>query len=481
MSRLYRLLPPGIACLLGALALAPAASVFAAPQPDRPLSPTLVATNLWYGDPAPAVWDQVRDAGVRLIRIGGHAYDRKVPDDETLVAWVTKIRAHGAEPLLQVSQYQPPEKAAELVRLFNVRRAAGDPVRLWSIGNEPWLQNGRKDPASIAAHVEAYFKPIAAAMKRVDPSIKIYGFDEAYFIRPAYDVLFGGQHDITGRVPGERYYYCDGLSWHRYPRADTEPSLNEIADFHKNIALAREAVDRANAKHRRTGDDALQWGLTEFNAKGGHQVHTFGNGQMFGAIYGLSARYGSVFTASWSMFENSGSRGKTDFGAFDGGDFTPRASYWHQRLFAETFSGVSLGAVTSNRDDVLVFASHDRRAGSVGVMILNLSGEDHPYEIRFGDAGGATDELVLSIPLGLRETHADSIAARSSQFLVFKKSRLTKTVYSADDFAESRAPVKTSAPSSVRLPRHSAPVRGNRRFPRRQRRSACAHRSINRA
>lgn len=54
-------------------------------------------------------------------------------------------------------------------------------------------------------------------MKEVDPAIKIHGMDAAYYIHSAYESLFGGEHDITGSVPGKNYYYCDGLSWHRYP------------------------------------------------------------------------------------------------------------------------------------------------------------------------------------------------------------------------------------------------------------------------
>ncbi|MBC8011141.1 MAG: hypothetical protein H7067_13715 [Burkholderiales bacterium] len=426
------------------------------PQPDREISPLLVGTNVWSGQPDPQVWKYTEQARMRLIRIGGHAYDKKLPSEEVLIDWVKKIRAAGAEPLIQVSQYQPPETAAALVKLFNQRRAAGAPVRFWNIGNEPWLQAGRPDGyAGIPEKVAAYFKPTSAAMKAVDPSIKIFGPNECALFPQIYEPLFGGAHDITGKVPGKNYYYIDGLSWHRYPQTNNEPGLAEIADFHKSMVRARDIVDAANAKHRRRGDEALQWGIGEFNAKGGKQVHTFGNGQMFGAVYGLSALYGATYATSWSMFESSGNRGGTDFSAYDGGDFTPRASYWHQRLFAESFSGVTVAGAKTNRDDVLVFASRDKKAGRLAVMILNLSdsAEPLPYELRLGDTGARIDGLVLTVPLGARDTHRDTIAPRSSQFLVFEKSLLKKTVYTADDFAAGRAPRSSSASTPVRLPR----------------------------
>ncbi|MCU0792878.1 MAG: hypothetical protein MUE42_08525 [Opitutaceae bacterium] len=415
-----------------------------APQPDRTLSPLLVATNLWYGDPADEVWRQVSDARVRLIRIGGHAYDKNVPSHATLTAWVKKIRAHGAEPVIQVSQYQSPEKAADLVRLFNRRRAAGEPVKIWNIGNEPWLQNGRKAPETVAAEVVAYWKPIAAAMKAVDPTIKLYGFDEAYYIKPAYEALFGGEHDITGRVPGKNYYYCDGLSWHRYPQTTNEPGLAEIEDFHTSMKKIRDLLDRANARHGRRGDDALQWGLGEFNAKGGKQVHTFGTGQMFAAVYGLSARYGATYVASWSMFESGGNRGPTDFGAFDGKAFTPRPSYWHQRLFAETMAGVTVADARSDNRELLVFATHDKKSNRTGLVLLNLSDAAATCDIRFASGGAAPRGTLVSVPLKKQAAHLDKLEPRSSLFLVFEKNRVKRTAYSAEDFAASRAPVATS-------------------------------------
>lgn len=425
-----------------------------ADQPPRAISPLLVGTNLWYDLPPAAVWSQTRDAKVRLIRIGGHAYDQKPPAEDTLVAWVRKIRSIGAEPVIQVSQYQSPEKAAAWVTFFNRRRAAGAPVRFWNIGNEPWLQNGRPaDLAGMAKHVADYFKASAAAMKSVDPTIQIYGPNESYLIPEMYASLFGGLHDITGRVPGKTYHYIDGLTWHRYPQTDNEPGLAEIRDFQGAMRRSRELVDAVNARHQRVGDQALQWGIGEFNAKGGAQVHTFGNGQMFGAVYGLAMSYGATFAKSWSMYESRGSREKTDFSAYDGTDFVPRASYWHQRLFAETFSGVTVPQVSSSREDVLVFAAVDKNSGRLGMMILNLSDAGHEYQVRF-DVGAASErELILTLPFGRSESYHDRIAGRASQFLVFENHLLRKSSYTAADFAAARPPTTITVKTNIRLQR----------------------------
>ena len=134
----------------------------------QPISPNLVGTNVWYINPGELVWDLTEECGVKTIRIGGHAYDKKMPSNETLIEWVKNIQAMGAEPVIQVSKYQPAEVAAGLVRLFNVEKHDGiTPVKYWNIGNEPWLQADRPAQSTMGEMVETYFKPISAAMKWV--------------------------------------------------------------------------------------------------------------------------------------------------------------------------------------------------------------------------------------------------------------------------------------------------------------------------
>nr|MDA3928611.1 hypothetical protein [Prolixibacteraceae bacterium] len=130
------------------------------------ISELLVGTNVWYYSPSEKVWDLTKECGVKTIRIGGHAYDKKLPEKEILLDWVLKIQKLGAEPILQVSQYDTPEKAAELVRFFNIEKPNGvQAIKLWHIGNEPWLQANRPALDSMGMRVESYFKPIATAMK----------------------------------------------------------------------------------------------------------------------------------------------------------------------------------------------------------------------------------------------------------------------------------------------------------------------------
>jgi hypothetical protein len=96
-----------------------------------------------------------------------------MPSNDTLLNWVAKTQSIGAQPILQVFQYESAEKAAAIVRFFNVEKHAGvRSIKYWNIRNEPWLQANKPSLATFGATVESYFKPVAAVMKAVDPTIK---------------------------------------------------------------------------------------------------------------------------------------------------------------------------------------------------------------------------------------------------------------------------------------------------------------------
>lgn len=406
------------------------------------ISPLLVGTNVWYINLDEQVWDLTRECGVKTIRIGGHAYDRKLPSNETLLDWVRKIQAMGAEPMLQVSQYQDAEAAANLVRFFNVEKHEGvAPIKFWNIGNEPWLQADRPPLSTMGPFVEAYFKPIAAAMKEVDPSIKIYGPDFCDYFDEPFDDLFGGKNDISVKVPGKDYYYCDGLSWHRYPQGDGDPAVEGAKDFLERIIKSKAKTDQVNALHKRTGNDALIWGIGEYNSKGGPEVHTWGNGQMFGAVLGYCMEYEAAYATSWSMFEHGGDRKGSDFSFIDGANMVPRASYRHMEFVAKYFSGTFLKGEASH-DDFLVYGAQD--GDQTSVMIINRGfGDPSEYTLFLKDTLISRPGLTMVIQGHSKEVYHDVIGPRNTQVLIFKGDSLTKINYCAEDFEKELLPVYT--------------------------------------
>ena len=429
------------------------------------ISPFLVGNNLWLASrgnpgttPSTAVMNLAGEAGIRLLRIGGNEFDRNMPSDQALLTWVNRIRAIGAEPLIQISQTRTAAQAAATVHFINVTSSGG--VVYWSIGNEPWLQaknTQEPDPseAQMAATIEGYFKPLSAAMKAADPSIRIFGVDSEDFQAGLHARLFGGTHNIAGRIPGQNYHYCDGLSWHRYPQADNiDPAYEGLADIRDRIEDCRALIDSVNLSQGRSGADALRWGIGEFNAKNGGDVHTWGNGQMFAGVYGLSMKHGCDFAAAWSLYESDGKRTSSDFGLLDGSGLVPRASYWHTRFAARYFTGTYLEgnpSISSNTSGIMVYGAEDESKDQLSVMILNRgSGAAQPYTLHlnrdgtFASAGAA----ALNVDASRSGIHDDVIPPRSTQVLVFRADSLTKITYTHDDFIAGLPPQTTVTPRS---------------------------------
>jgi hypothetical protein len=406
------------------------------------ISPILVGNNVWYINPTQQVWDLTAACGVTSVRIGGHAYDDNMPSKAELLDWVKRIQAMGAEPIMQVSQYASANAAADLVKYFNVDLASGKAIKFWNIGNEPWLQNGKPDLSTVGAMVEAYFKPRAEAMKAIDPSIKIYGPDFCYYIDQAIDDLFGGKNDIAGKVPGKNYYYCDGISWHRYPQdGNINLAYEGLEDFKTSIIKCKEKVESTNSKHNRTGDDALGWGIGEFNAKGGPEVHTWTNGQMFGGILDLCMKYEATYATTWSMFENGGSRQGTDFSFIDGANMTPRPSYRHMQMVAKNFSGTYVEG-KSTKSDIIVFGSVD--GSTISVMIMNRANTVSSFNLNLNYTTVDTSGGVgLNINAGSDLTLSGTMEALSTHTYVFKDGAIHRTVYTNSNFVNEEPPVET--------------------------------------
>lgn len=410
----------------------------------KAISPMLVGNNVWYRSPSDQVWDLTADCGIQSLRIGGNGYNDNIPSNADLIDWVTRIQAMGAEPIMQVSQHDAASNAAALVKLFNIDLATGQAIKYWNIGNEPWLEFDRPATSAVAPMVEPYFKERAAAMKEVDPTIKIYGPDFAYYIEDAIDDLFGGANNIAGKVPGKEYYYCDGISWHRYPQSDSANqnlSYQGLDEFETSIIKCKAKIDAVNQQLNRTGDDALGWGIGEFNAKNGSYVHRWDNGQMFAGILNLCMKYEAKYATTWSMFENGGSRSGTDYSFIDG-NMTPRATYRHMQMVAQNFSGDYLEG-KSSKSDVIVFGSVD--GDKISVMLINRANTVTSFNLDLNyDAVNTTGGIGLNVDAGSSLSHSGSIEALATHVYIFENGNITRIAYTNSNFVSEEAPVTTA-------------------------------------
>ncbi len=409
------------------------------------ISPLLVGTNAWSfsRNITDEVWNLTAESGVTSIRIGGNGYNNDMPSNAILLDWVTRIQAMGAEPIMQVSQLESAAAAAALVQYFNVDLASGKAIKYWNIGNEPWLLFGRPATSTLGDRIEPYFKERAAAMKEVDPTIKIYGPDFAYYIEDAIDDLFGGKNNIAGKVPGKEYYYCDGLAWHRYPQDESiDLAYQGLEDFKEAIIKSKAKVDEVNDQLDRTGEEALGWGIGEYNAKNGPLVHTWKNGQMFGGILGLCMQYGATYATSWSMFENGGNRQSTDYSFIDGVNMTPRATYRHMQMIAENFGGGYKDGKSSN-SNVIVFGSQEGE--KISVMVINRANTETSFNLNlnYTDIVSSGTSIALNIDANSELSHSGNIEALATHTYVFENGKITKMAYTNTDFQNESAPTVT--------------------------------------
>ena len=450
-SQLARIMMVGSVALVSSVTVTCFGQSAATAQATRPaISPYLVGANVWH-HPSDEVWRVTSKAGIQIVRIGGGAYDRSMPSNDQVRAWCRQIRLMNAEPLIQVSRYLSAEQAAGIVRHFNVDEEMS--IEFWNIGNEPWLREGRPDVKTVPAIVAEYVKPLASAMKEVDPRIKIFVCDECDYFDALYEGLIAGPFDLCGKDESG-HYYIDGFSWHRYVSGDRAwVATNAAEDFRKRAAKCRDLVNRANRSHGRSGDEALQWGIGEFNLENkgyeglssieGSGVHSFVNGQFFAEVYGLCMKYEAAYACPWSMFEHGGRRSGTDFSFLDGQGLTPRPSYRHMQLIAQHFRGTYADG-SSNLPHVRAFGCLAENQSCVLILNMETDGE-RAYTLRLDD-GAITSSCAINIDAGVELEYKDTIPNQTTQLLIFDShgTLIRRYVYGLDQAKAGETPLVIS-------------------------------------
>ncbi|MEP7125499.1 MAG: hypothetical protein ABJE95_31490 [Byssovorax sp.] len=433
------------------------------------VSSLLVGQNLWLGnkfwktDAVDKLWPQVKASGVNLIRIGGRTFNDTSPSNQDYLAWVTRIKNMGAQPLVQVSSNLTPKQASDLVHLLNDKvNGHENPhrVRFWGIGNEP------SNHAITVNEVSDYVRSRATAMKLADPNIKIFAPDLGWFDWGYIDALIGngvqnGKFDITGKSPGHGFYYIDGVTIHTYPASNdhdhpTNYTRADVASagegFGKNAHKLVGLLAKADNDHNRDGGDKLEWGVGEFNitthnrADNGvddFSVTSFLNGQYFAEVYGAGMKEGATFVASWSIYE-SGNRGDTDLGYLDGDvdHAKPRSSYWHTKLVADHLHG-NYADGSTNRSNVTAFGARD--GNKLTVMILNKDqSKDYTFDLHLDAAGEPKQDgpPIIHINGNVSKTVTAHINPESTAVLVFDgQGKLTNRInYTIADAKAWKAP-----------------------------------------
>lgn len=385
------------------------------------ISPVFFGQNHWLdqGDEGRVgylhlLWPKVKESGVQLIRIGGNEYNIHPPSLARWTAMVDSVQAIGAEPLLQVPYSFTAAQAAELVRHFNA--PGHHPIRYWSIGNEPMLED-----KMTLEQAYAYLLRIATALRAADPSIKIMISDEAWMRQPAYEALCGGSMDMTGKDASGRWI-IDGFAFHSYPNGEIF-SRNDVAVIgaQKIRDQAKSLVDlmgKSDLKQGRTGKARLFWALTEVNvtyANPDRNIEGIGNpsflgGQFMAEVFGIGLEYGALTVAPWCI--NEPDNVKSDFGYLGlPPDFAPRSSYYHTQMMARHFKGHFIK--TSSKDPLLKIIG-TRNDNQIAILVLNedqRAERDFSLNLDFGDS-------PLQAAAGLKKSLEGKIASQTSQLYV---------------------------------------------------------------
>jgi hypothetical protein len=412
--RRFAVLSAALLSATGFAASAPAAT--AAPAPvaitvdAHAGQQTVPGTGIGVND---AVWDAqlgstttstlLHQAGVQLIRYPGGSYadiyhwkDNTAPGgyvapDTDFDTFAGSVKATGAQPIV-IANYGTgtAQEAADWVQYANQTKHYG--VKYWEIGNENY-GNGHygssweaddhadKSPTAYANGLVAY----AAAMKAVDPSIKI-----------------GAVLTTPGNWPDAIVADGDAASWNQTVLSIAGPSIDFAVlhwypggtDTSDALAKPAQATDIAQLTRaeitKYAGADSGRIGiaLTEINAGAGVDTQP---GALFAADAYPALWAAGVFSVDWWNVRNGIDKVTTVVGQTDYNDFgllssgtcladgvtcepalnTPFAPY-HALELLSSFSDPGDQLITVNTGDPKVQAHAVRhRDGSLSVLLLN--------------------------------------------------------------------------------------------------------------
>jgi hypothetical protein len=402
------------------------------------LSPCLFGQNHWIatGDEGARIgymdllWGKVKESGIKSVRIGGNGYNHNMPERKRLTAMIDSIRKIGAEPILQVPESYTALQAMELVEFYT--KPGKNKVQFWSIGNEPLLNK-----STTIDQVHEYIMRIAPAMKKANPNIKIFVFDECELREPAFRDLCGGRLDIAG-LKENGVWLIDGFNFHRYPNGREFNRDNVVFSGPENILkqakLLKQILDEADQKYNRTGDAKLMWGLTEVNvtyANPDREISGYGNvsflgGQFMAEVYGIGMQLGAFSVNPWCISETDDV--STDFGYLGlPREFYPRSSYYHTQMMVQNMKG-SFMNTSDNQKYVKTVGSISNE--QIAVLVMNQEvNTDLEFEIVLNKDGKSKKPLVINADASLDLRIGGTIERQTSMMFVFdSKGTLVKQI-----------------------------------------------------
>jgi hypothetical protein len=293
-----------------------------------------------------------------------------------------------------------PQTAADMVTYANKTKGYG--ITYWSIGNEPDVYTTMMGlPAGFATYTAAdyctSFKAYAAAMKAVDPTIKVLGPELSWKYVPGNDWLTPFLDACKGEV--------DIVTVHRYP---FDPTATNTAAAFADAAAFRAVVQALRANLDQHGMQTTPLAITEANVTWDGTPSkstlpaspgTFFAGLWTADVTGVALEQGLLTNAFWHVAD-APTGWKLAF--ILGG--TPAPAYHAVSMFAQHFGGTIL-RVSGVPDGFSVYASQDQ-TGKTAVMVLNKTSAAARLTLTFDALPpqdltfGAESQTAVVIPAG---------------------------------------------------------------------------------
>ena len=277
-----------------------------------------------------------------------------------------------------------PEAAAKLVHYANVEK--GYNIRYWSIGNEPNLYKNYS-----VEQLNEDWRPIAEAMRAVDPTIILMGPEVSQY-PPTADPK---EYQAPLREWVRSFLKANGdlddiVSIHRYPFPKQTNGSVTAADLRANVTEWDTLVpDLRSVIKDATGHD-LPVALTEVNSNwdfGASITDTPYHAVWWADVLGRLIRQQVEIVNYWALSAQESSLGLLS-------RYNPRPAYYVYLLYKQ-FGTDLLGSSSSDQDITITAAKKDD--GSLTLMVVNLAPDSKtvPVALKGFVPSGAAEVWLL--------------------------------------------------------------------------------------
>jgi alpha-N-arabinofuranosidase len=266
-------------------------------------------------------------------------------------------------------------------------------VRLWEVGNELYLPGNPTDKKIITIPPEVYaqrFLAFAAAMRHVDPSIKVMAIGTAN--STVIELPYPNWSEIVlQKAAKEMDYFAVHNAY--FPMVIGQPD-HLIKDVYQSLWASPEAVDRSlraleelitrYEKNRRIEIAVTEWGVFfSFDARWIDHVKTMGSAVYLARLMQVFMSHPRVTLANYFKFTDR------TFMGWVGYDQRPKIPYYVIELFSQHFgnrlveatvespiySSKSIGAASAETDvpEITVVAAADDEQRKLFINFVNRS------------------------------------------------------------------------------------------------------------